>query len=385
MYAGYTQEQFMEEIGRHIQKKYPHLSFKLTINQKGTTLADMVAAREPIDLFLTAPSAINQIVDVQLAGDVSDLVQKEKVDLNRFDPASLEVVKQITGRLSGLPSHIDTYTMVYNKELFDQLGVPYPQDNMTWDEFYTVAGKMTRSYSGTQYYGFGVDAMGTAVNLNAYSLNLVDPATHRATLATDKWKSFFTNYERFYKLPGYDASFLSVPEFNRFTKDRTLATLQTLITKLPKQEPGWDFNWDMARLPVYADAPGVGPQASPVYFILSANSKHREEAFRVMTVLASEEVQKERAKRLVVPPLKDMSVVANVLGQDVASLKGKRIQSLLPARMAPANVRNRYHDAALKVVPALFNDLIRGTKDINTALRDAEEQANKAIEPMLIK
>jgi multiple sugar transport system substrate-binding protein len=60
-------------------------------------------------------------------------------------------------------------------------------------------------------------------------------------------------------------------------------------------------------------------------------------------------------------------------------LKGKNIQGALkvkPAKMIPPHEYNAMIDGALN---AVVPDLAKGTKDINTLLREAQETADKAI------
>lgn len=63
--------------------------------------------------------------------------------------------------LPGLPVDVSLPLIMYNKEIFDQAGLPYPTDSWTWDEMMELAGKLTiRNESGVALqfgFGFGVD------------------------------------------------------------------------------------------------------------------------------------------------------------------------------------------------------------------------------------
>ena len=41
----------------------------------------------------------------------------------------------------------------YNKDLFDAAGVAYPSNDMTWDEYYDLAAKMTSGEGSSKVYG----------------------------------------------------------------------------------------------------------------------------------------------------------------------------------------------------------------------------------------
>jgi ABC-type glycerol-3-phosphate transport system substrate-binding protein len=51
------------------------------------------------------------------------------------------------------PANVNADILIYNKALFDRFGVPYPKQNITWDEFFELAKKMTRGEGANKVYG----------------------------------------------------------------------------------------------------------------------------------------------------------------------------------------------------------------------------------------
>ena len=51
----------------------------------------------------------------------------------------------------GIPKDKDTVCLVYNKEMFDQAGVAYPDENWTWDDLVDASQKI---YDATGKYGY---------------------------------------------------------------------------------------------------------------------------------------------------------------------------------------------------------------------------------------
>lgn len=62
------------------------------------------------------------------------------------------------GTLPGLPVDVALPLMIYNKEMFDQAGLPYPTEDWTWDEMMEIAKKLTiRNENGVaRQFGFGI-------------------------------------------------------------------------------------------------------------------------------------------------------------------------------------------------------------------------------------
>lgn len=68
------------------------------------------------------------------------------------------------GKLLGLPSDFSTIALIYNKKLFDEAGVTYPDKTWDWERFLWAARKLTKDTDGdgaTDQFGF--------VNINAYN------------------------------------------------------------------------------------------------------------------------------------------------------------------------------------------------------------------------
>jgi ABC-type glycerol-3-phosphate transport system substrate-binding protein len=67
------------------------------------------------------------------------------------------------GELYVLPRDIDVQsTLFYNKRLFDEAGIPYPNDDMTWDDLRKAADKLTRDLDGNGMPDvWGVDLWGS--------------------------------------------------------------------------------------------------------------------------------------------------------------------------------------------------------------------------------
>ncbi len=91
----------------------------------------------------------NQIVEVT---DKMGQIDKEQYLDGAFSGAAF-----VDGRVYGLPCGIYTMLLYYNRDLFDEAGVEYPSSDwnnpVTWDEFRSVAAKLTKGDGSDKIFG----------------------------------------------------------------------------------------------------------------------------------------------------------------------------------------------------------------------------------------
>ena len=82
--------------------------------------------------------------------DLTDKVAaSEKLEMDKF-PSDIKEMYQYDGKTYAVPKDIDTIALWYNKDMFDEAGIAYPDDTWTWDDLYDAAVKLTKD-DGSQY------------------------------------------------------------------------------------------------------------------------------------------------------------------------------------------------------------------------------------------
>ena len=93
-----------------------------------------------VDIFLTRTTAsLKRMCEHGVVQELDDLVEQYGLDL--ADSPQLEEMRY-DGTLYGVPYRQDRYVLFYNCDLFDQAGVPYPQERLTWPQLYELAQKL---------------------------------------------------------------------------------------------------------------------------------------------------------------------------------------------------------------------------------------------------
>jgi multiple sugar transport system substrate-binding protein len=380
--SDYSEERFMKEIGEPIKKKFPHITPKFSPFTKLTQVQDLISAGQPPDVIFASSGMFNDVVNkYSMQTDITPLIEKYKYDLKKIDPVSVDMMKETSkGGMYALPTLMSPSPIYYNKDLFDKFGVPYPKDNMTWDDLYELAKKLTRKDGAQQYYGFMVSFQHLMVR-NQFSLDLVDPAKEETSFADERWNKMVANISRFYELDGVEPNAQKMGAAHQrvlFTKEKSLAMWMPVSTLLTGAELE-GMNWDMAAFPEFKELPGTGPQPYPISFYITTTNKHKDATFEVIAYLASEEYQLPMVKQGQFPTALASDLLRNSFGQDTAMYKGKNIKAMLPAKYAKASAFTKFNNLSRNQLQAVLEANVLQKKDINTALREAAERTNAAI------
>ncbi|MDY0393877.1 sugar ABC transporter substrate-binding protein [Virgibacillus halophilus] len=78
---------------------------------------------------------------------IDDYLTKDKVDVTPYPDGLLGLYKYENKRYA-LPKDYDTIGLWYNKKLFDDAGVKYPDQSWEWDDLVNAAKKLTDSSKG---------------------------------------------------------------------------------------------------------------------------------------------------------------------------------------------------------------------------------------------
>lgn len=97
------------------------------------------------DIFWMHSKASEKYMSNGLLLNLSDKInQSDEINLDNYPS---EIVKLYTyeNNSYAIPKDIDTIALWYNKTLFDEAGVEYPNENWSWDDLYINAKKLTKA------------------------------------------------------------------------------------------------------------------------------------------------------------------------------------------------------------------------------------------------
>lgn len=219
---------------------------------------------------------------------------------------TLDYMKDDNGKIYALPYRNDFWVLYYNKKLFDQAGVKYPE-NLTWAEYRETAKKLTSGSGDAKVYGAYNHVWRSITNATAAAQEVGTPD---AIIKGDY--SFLSNMYKVFKEMQDDKSVL---DYGTAKSTNTTYASQFETEKAAMLPMGtWymagvlnmkntgktNVDWAIAPLPQTAKGE-VKSWGSPTAFAVNKNAAHSKEAEKFVKWASSEEGAKVVAGVGVVP------------------------------------------------------------------------------------
>lgn len=303
-----------QEIFDAFTEENPHITVEqvsATYEEYNERVLTMAAGGNLPDLIWTQPAGFATFVDNGLLMDLTD--QVNELDLDELQPGVIEL-GQVDGTQYGMIRDRATVQMGYNKNLFDEAGIDYPEDDWTMDEFLEIAQQLTIK-EGDRTVQFGIENFYLKELLTAYGTNILDPETAAVTLddpQTIEAIEFSQDLINEYNVQptgaqqeGLSNLFLSGVAAMRMTGPWDWVEYETNA----------DFEFDVVPLPAGSDK-GTQSPAAYLPISISADTDYPEEAWALLEFLTyggGQDIQAEIASA--VP-------VVNRASEDVLSFAG---------------------------------------------------------------
>ena len=121
-------------------------------NDYWTLLEAGATGGELPDVFWMHSNVAQKYMENDQLLDLTDkIAASDKIDLSNYYEGIVNLY-QSNGKQYAVPKDIDTIALWYNKTIFDEMGVPYPDDTWTWDDFAANAKKLTND----DHWGYAI-------------------------------------------------------------------------------------------------------------------------------------------------------------------------------------------------------------------------------------
>ncbi|MDH6364282.1 multiple sugar transport system substrate-binding protein [Enterococcus sp. PF1-24] len=302
-----NQQPGMEKMAEAFTKENPEIKVKVEVtpwDQYWTKLQASASGGEMADLFWMHPDQVYNFASGDALLDLTDYIADSKLEMADF-PSYIGDGFNIEGQQLAIPKDYGTLGLWYNKDLFDQAGVAYPDETWTWDTWMEAAEKLTDKDAGV----YGMIAQPDGQN---FWYNLV--WQNGSDLISKDGKTIMMNDPKTVEALEYGVSFIE-KGYSPTTSDQANTTPDQYFEsgKAAMMIAGsWmateytaidGLNADVAPMPKNVDR---GSVSSGMGYAIANNSKHSEEAWKFVNYMAGAEANLIQAESgAAIPALKD--------------------------------------------------------------------------------
>lgn len=145
-----SQEPVMRQIADAYEKENPNVKIDIQLTPWGQYWTKLEAAATgevlPDIFWMNGPNIVKYASNGMLM-PMDDKVKADNLDLSKY-PQGLIDLYTVEGALYGIPKDWDLTALWYNKQIFDEKGIPYPSDEWTWDDMVEASKKLTDKDKG---------------------------------------------------------------------------------------------------------------------------------------------------------------------------------------------------------------------------------------------
>ncbi|GAA3402127.1 hypothetical protein ACFFNY_03600 [Paenibacillus hodogayensis] len=146
------------------------------------------------------------------------------------------------------------------------------------------------------------------------------------------------------------------------------------------------INWDIVSMPTLVGYPNTRTQADPIYIGMTNMARNKEATMEVLQYLISDEYQTTMARQANMTVLKDRNIQTQTGADMKRGSAGKNYAALYKNQMAPmAPIHPRVDSLAVNELVKYANRLAKGELDVNTLLREADDDIQKKTDAELAK
>ncbi len=268
-------------------------------NSYWTLLEAGATGGELPDVFWMHSNVAQQYMENDMLLDLTDKIKdSDKIDLNNYYEGIVNLY-QSEGKQYAIPKDIDTIALWYNKTIFDEMGVDYPDDTWTWDDFAAAAKKLTND----DHWGYAIAPgnnqegfYNTIYSMGGYVISDDKKTSGFDDPNTIKAMEFFTDMIKDGSCPDLATVSETAPNELLCAGKTAMSINGSWMLAGYRDNEYAAANCDVAVLPYYKDPSDRVSIYNGLGWAASANGKNTDAAWSLIEYLGSEEAQIKQAE-----------------------------------------------------------------------------------------
>lgn len=236
----------------------------------------------PADLILMNKLGFESLIFENQLIDLNTNIKNDDFDIENLTNAMVNPIKEIgSGQLFALSPQFSVDVMVYNKQLLDNLGLEYPRDRTTWEDWIRFSKRIP--HQNGIIAGISIGNGGRFDSLRYYSsqadLQIFDMETFTMSVDSEDWINAwdkFVQWDHENVFPKIGADYPSAPYALEPIMGRRVAAstmnLEQLVNLMDanqrpeqfKENPNYDpyvpIDWDIVSMPVISSETDRGSE-----------------------------------------------------------------------------------------------------------------------------
>ena len=318
MYAGGTaNDEIVKAATKLFKEKHPDIEVELiyipswgTYNDK---IATSLASNTAPDVIALGVYQIGDYIRKNALLDLKGYIESDEEFKARQDdifPATLWDSITVDGGVYGIPAWQNPDVLYYNKNLFDEAGISYPDETWDYDRFLEECKKLTKVENGkvTQFGTWGLSWYWNY--LWAYGADVLNEDATRCTLDTpeaEKAFQYMIDLSLKHHVSPRPGEAGEGSNYQAFMTGK-VATFVSGRYMVPMLKDVKDFDWEIAPLPHAEKRQTIN---NVIYWLVLKSSKAPEAAWKYVKFLSGPEVQ-----RLISESGNDVPILKSVMQSD---------------------------------------------------------------------
>ncbi|GGD80540.1 ABC transporter substrate-binding protein [Paenibacillus nasutitermitis] len=345
----------------------------------GTKLTASLAGGTAPDVFLIGEGDFRSYVDKGVVEPLDEYISKDSgFDIDIFQKSLIQM-GNFNDKQYYLPKDFNPLAMWYNKKLFDEAKVEYPNADWTWDDLTQAAQKMTKQEKG-KYTQFGFNAgtweypIYTYLWANGTDIGNEDGTKAEGFMNSDKTIAAMEKYVALSKgenrvsptpqdteTMGGDSSMFMTGKL------AMMVTGRWVKSDLDKS----DVEYGSAMIPKGADGERAGIIAAAGWAV-NSKGKHKQEAYELAKWLSGTEAQKLRSAdgQILPATVKELDEVK------AAEQNDKAIIEMMDYARLPVTMRSSNGSLFREQFTQALEKVLLGRQDMKAALDEAAKNVD---------
>lgn len=374
-------------VFRKFERDYPYIRIK---SERGVAnyyakLQTRMASGTAPDVMYIQNKSLADYRDRGVLLNLKAFINKEKYDLDDIYELGLIEGGISEEQVYGIPVTGAPEVLIYNKRLFDEFSLSYPDERWSWDDLLAASIKLTRDTNGDGR----IDQFGISIVPGWWAQDIAWIWSNGGEVFNDKLNKCVVDNrqagEAIQFLADLTGKYRVTPKKLLDAKQNSVADLfmggnlgmfvglpYVALTEFSKVK---NLDWDIAPVPKSRLGKRVVRYTGECWTI-SSKTGHPKEAWLLLKRLCSKEVARELAKRNMIPARISVLKSPDFIKPDTVCREEVVVESLKFARAVPS-LRN------VEELGSIWKNQIEATvlekDDVSSALKNIEREFNTVL------